>query len=108
MHVLLADDHELVRDTIRAFLENESGVRVAVASDLAGVERLMRKEGPYDVALLDYSMPGMNGLEGLSKAKEWNFGNPVAIISGTATRAIAEAALTAGAAGFLPKTMATK
>ena len=108
MHVLIADDHELVRDTIRAYLERESGVKVSVASDLYEAEKLLRSEGPYDLALLDYTMPGMNGLEGLAKAKEWNFGNPVAIISGTATRAIAEAALAAGAAGFLPKTIPAK
>jgi two-component system, NarL family, nitrate/nitrite response regulator NarL len=108
MHVLLADDHELVRDTIRAFLEKENGVKVSVASDLASVEQQILKEGPYDVVLLDYSMPGMNGLEGLAKAREWNTGSPVALISGTATRAVAEAALAAGAAGFLPKTMPAK
>ena len=108
MHVLIADDHELVRDTIRAYLEREEGIKVSVASDLAGAAQLIHREGPYDLVLLDYTMPGMNGLEGLAKAKELNFGNPVAIISGTATRAIAESALAAGAAGFLPKTIAAK
>jgi two-component system nitrate/nitrite response regulator NarL len=108
MHVLLADDHELVRDAIRAFLETESDIKVSVAKDLDSAETMMNREGPYDLVLLDYTMPGMNGLDGLARAKELNFGKPVAILSGTATRAIAETALAAGAAGFLPKTIAAK
>jgi two-component system, NarL family, nitrate/nitrite response regulator NarL len=108
MHVLIADDHELVRDTIRAFLEREDGIRVSAASDFDSASALILKEGPYDLILLDYSMPGMNGLEGLARARELNFGKPVAILSGTASRDVAEAALAAGAAGFLPKTIAAK
>ena len=103
MHVLIVDDHELVRDAIRAYLEREDGIRVSVASDFDGASILLHREGPYDLALLHYSMPGMNGLEGLAKAKELNFGNPVAILSGTASRSVAEAAPAAGAAGSRPR-----
>ena len=53
-------------------------------------------------------MPGMNGLEGLSRMIEANGGRPVAILSGTASREIAETALKAGAAGFVPKTLASR
>ena len=108
MHVLIADDHELVRDTISAFLERDDAIRVSTACDLDSAAEMMRREGPYDLVLLDYQMPGMNGLEGLSKARDMNFGRPVALLSGTATRSIAESALAAGAAGFLPKTIAAK
>ena len=53
-------------------------------------------------------MPGMNGLQGLSKALELTNGRPVAILSGTATRRVAEEALAAGSMGFLPKSMSAK
>ncbi len=53
-------------------------------------------------------MPGMNGLDGLSETIEVNGRNPVGILSGTASRTVAEEALEAGAAGFLPKTMAAR
>ena len=108
MYILIADDHELVRDTIRAFVERESDIKASVASDLAAAAAMMHREGPYDLVLLDYSMPGMNGLEGLVAAKALNFSKPVAILSGTATRSVAEAAIAAGAAGFLPKTISAK
>ncbi|MBB4303171.1 DNA-binding NarL/FixJ family response regulator [Rhodobium orientis] len=108
MHILIADDHELVRDTICAFLEREGDVRVSTASDFGEAIAKIDTEGPYDLVILDYNMPGMEGLESLAHAKDRNMGNPVGIISGTANRSVAEEALAAGAAGFLPKTLAAK
>ncbi|WP_176084507.1 response regulator transcription factor [Martelella sp. HB161492] len=108
MKLLIADDHELVRDTICAFLAQEPGFDIAVAADFPEAAARMQREAPFDLVLLDYSMPGMNGLEGLTKARTLNFGSPVAIISGTASRAVAEEALASGAAGFLPKTLPAK
>ncbi|MCT8266270.1 MULTISPECIES: response regulator transcription factor [Afifella] len=108
MDILIADDHELVRDTICAFLEREPDVRVVTASDFTEAIDRIDAQGPFDLVILDYNMPGMDGLEGLARAKEHNKGNPVGIISGTANRSVAEEALAAGAAGFLPKTIAAK
>jgi two-component system nitrate/nitrite response regulator NarL len=53
-------------------------------------------------------MPGMNGLDGLGRMRAANADKPVAILSGTTTRALAEEAIAAGAAGFVPKTLASK
>lgn len=106
MRILLADDHELVRETIAAFLENEDGFLVIQSSDVTSVETALNTHDPFDLVLLDYEMPGMNGLDGLEKIMEQVGRKPVALISGSANKAIAEKALDLGAAGFLPKTMA--
>jgi len=106
--ILLADDHELVRDTIGAYLEREDDVTVSTADDLPSASRLIVSRGPFDLVLLDYSMPGMNGLEGLAEAISLNLGKPVAVISGCAATAVAESALAKGAAGFLPKSIPAK
>ena len=108
MRILIADDHELVRDTISAFLEREGGFEVTKTEDYFGAAEIIQKKGPFDLVLLDYSMPGMEGLETLTKARELNRDKPVALISGAADKHVAQDALAAGASGFLPKSMAAK
>ena len=53
-------------------------------------------------------MPGMDGLKGLDRMKDANDGKPVAILSGNATPSVADKAIEAGAAGFVPKTLGSK
>ena len=108
MKILVADDHELVRDMIVAYLETAGDFDVTSVKDMFKAETAILEEGPFDLVLLDYDMPGMDGLSGLDRAIAANGGQPVGIISGIARRAEAEAALGKGAAGFLPKDMPAK
>ncbi|PRY80153.1 DNA-binding NarL/FixJ family response regulator [Yoonia maritima] len=108
MRVLIADDHELLRDTLVMFLENGNGMEVAAVGTLDAAHVRIKDDPHYDLILLDYNMPGMNGLSGLSKTLVLDGGQRVALISGEATREIAEQALEAGAAGFVPKTLPAK
>ena len=108
MKILLADDHDLVRDTLAAFLENEPDLGVRTAANLTDALAIVAAEGAFELVLLDYTMPGMDGLIGLTKMIAANAGKPVAILSGTADRNVAEQAIKAGAVGFVPKTLAAK
>jgi DNA-binding NarL/FixJ family response regulator len=108
MRILIADDHGLVRETIAAFLKAEGDAEVDTAGTLPEALEQVAANGAYDLVLLDYNMPGMNGLDGLAAMREANGAKPVAILSGTTTRALAEEAIAAGAAGFVPKTLASK
>jgi DNA-binding NarL/FixJ family response regulator len=108
MTILIADDHVLVRDTICLCLEQEPAFVVATAADLDEALVMIDGNGGYDLVILDYLMPGMNGLTGLSRAITANAGRPVALMSGLARRPVVDKALELGAAGFLPKTMAAK
>ena len=106
MRILIADDHDLLRDTLVVFLDNAGGFEVETAADLDGALDLMSGDQSFDVVLLDFNMPGMHGLEGVHRALDRAGDGAVALISGFATRETAEAALEIGAAGFLPKTLA--
>lgn len=108
MKILLADDHDLVRDTLAAFLENEPDITVRTAANLAEAMQIVEDEGGFDLVILDYTMPGMEGLLGLNHMIAANGPKPVAILSGTADRSVAEQAIKAGAVGFVPKTLAAK
>lgn len=108
MRLLLADDHDLVLETLSAFLTAQGEFEVETCGSLDAACEKMANEIVFDLVLLDYSMPGMNGLEGLERALKTSFGRPVAIMSGTASKAVAQQVIDAGAVGFLPKTMAAK
>lgn len=108
MRILLADDHDMVRETISAYLHSVGGAEVTSTINLTEALDQIEKIGPFDLVLLDYNMPGMFGLEGLTRALERNGGKGVAILSGSAPTHTAQEALDAGAIGYLPKTMGAK
>ena len=107
MKLLIADDHDLVRETLAAFLVAEG---MSIVDTVASLDDALKAMGAsvYDLVLLDYAMPGMRGLAGLAEAVDLAAGRPVALISGTTSRDLAEAALKSGAAGFVPKTLGSR
>jgi DNA-binding NarL/FixJ family response regulator len=107
MRILIADDHDLLRDTLDLWFQQES-IGVTPAEDLDSALQVVEKNEPFDLILLDYGMPGMNGLDGLTRALDAGKGARVAVMSGVAPREVAEQALEMGAAGFLPKTLPAK
>ncbi|MEP3847823.1 MAG: response regulator transcription factor [Paracoccaceae bacterium] len=108
MRILLADDHSMVRETISAYLESEGRAAVVAVEDYYEAMKALDSKGPFDLVLLDFSMPGMNGLDGLTDAIKAHPNQPFAILSGTAPNRIAREAVDHGAIGYLPKTMGAR
>lgn len=105
MRILIADDHELLRDVLRSYLEAEGGFEVETVADLAQAIAAISTSPPFDLVLLDYSMPGMNGFAGLEQAVAVSGKRPVALMSGLAPGGVPDKVLACGAAGYLPKTL---
>lgn len=108
VRILLADDHDLVRETLTMFLCAEGQFDVTNASTLDEALNAVKEQGAFDLSLLDYNMPGMNGLEGLRQMITAAHGKPVALLSGDASASVVEQAVAAGAAGFVSKTLGAK
>lgn len=103
MRVVLADDHHLVRSGIRALLESIEGVTViAEAGNGRDAWEAIDTHHP-DVALLDISMPGLNGLEVAARVRDSSPRTRVVVLSMHAGESYITQALRAGVAGYLLK-----
>ena len=99
--ILIADDEQSIRRTLREILEFEK-YKVDEAAD--GLECLAKvKQETYDVIILDIKMPKMDGLEALEKIQELVPDTPVVMISGHASIDTAVEAVKKGAFDFIAK-----
>ena len=103
--VLFADDHDLVRETISQYLETSADLDISQSYDLNDTLAKIRNEGPFDLVLLDLTMPGMTMPDGLSACLDANKPRPVALLTGTASQEAKYRALLDGAADCLPKSL---
>lgn len=103
MRALIVDDSRFVRDYLRSLLE-EKGVECAEAADgQAGMECL-HNDGIFDVALIDWNMPVMGGLEMVHELRKEGYGDlKVMMVTTEADNDFILRALDAGADEYLMK-----
>jgi len=105
--ILLVDDHAVVRQGVRQLLLDR-GIASEVLEAQTGAEALAAiAKHVCDVVLLDISLPDMNGVEVLKRAKKKAPRVPVLMFSMYREDQYAVRALKAGAAGYLSKTVDT-
>jgi len=103
IRILLADDHIMVREGTRRILEREPDLKVvADAGDGRETIALVEREHP-DVAIVDISMPVMNGIEATKGIKRIAPETAVLVLTAYDDDQYVFAILEAGAAGFLLK-----
>lgn len=101
--VLLADDHSIVRAGLRRIVEeSDDMVVVAEASDGHEAIQQAHKTMP-DVAVIDISMPGMDGLEVLSQLRSYYAKLPILILTMHEEEQYVVRAIGAGAMGYITK-----
>ena len=103
IRVVIADDHHLVREGIRAILEKEKDIEV-IGEAIDGREAvdLVLQYAP-DVLVIDISMPKMNGLQALEQLRNANTATQVVILSMHSNEMTIRNALAGGAKGYLLK-----
>jgi len=99
--LLLADDHTILVEGLKALLASEFEV-VATASDGRAVLEAAEKHRP-DIILLDISMPGLNGIEAARRLKESNTDAKLIILTMHADLSFVSAAFEAGVSGYVLK-----
>ena len=104
INLLLADDHQLVRKGFRALLEELEFVEiVGEAANGKEVISLLRSGVRPQVALLDYEMPVMNGLEATVEIRRDYFGVKVIMLTMLQSKELVQEAVEKGVSGFLFK-----
>jgi two-component system, NarL family, invasion response regulator UvrY len=108
MHILLADDHSVVRQGLRQILSRALPCATfEEATNAAQVASLVSNQY-WSVVVLDISLPDRNGLEALRDIKQIRPSLPVIMLSIHSEDQYAVPSLKAGAAGYLTKTSATE
>lgn len=103
LRLVLADDHTLVRAGMRALLSELPGIEVVgETGDGREALRLVRERKP-DIALIDISMPGLNGLDVAARIRHDYPATSVIIVSMHGDDESVRRALVAGAAGYMLK-----
>ena len=106
IRVVLADDHALMRRTLRALLDGEEGLNViAEADDMAGVTRQVLRHEPH-VLVLDLGMPGGSAIEAIRQLRERAPETQIVVVTMEENPVFAQRALAAGALGFVLKELA--
>ena len=101
--IIVVDDHSVVRQGVRAFLEAQPGLQVVgEASSGAAVLPLVREHVP-DVVLMDLVMPGMNGVEATGWIKQISPRTQVVVLTSYHEDEYIFPALRAGALGYILK-----
>ena len=102
LRLLLADDHQLVRQGLRALLEREEFEVVAEAADGLEAIRLCEQHRP-DLLIVDIGMPKLSGIEVATRAQKLDPPPGVIVLSMHADESYIIRALAAGARAYLLK-----
>ncbi len=105
MKIMIADDHELLRDGLRHVLElSEDGIAIVEACDYPEALAMAESERNLDAVLLDLSMPGMVWSEGLTALRGLLPRDvPIIVFSALNDRRTIMQAVNLGAAVYIPK-----
>jgi DNA-binding NarL/FixJ family response regulator len=101
--VLLADDHSIVREGLRRIIEESEDIEVIAEADDGRTAIQLAREKLPDIAVVDISMPGLDGLEVVSQLKVYRPELPIIILTMHEEEQYVVRAIEAGAMGYITK-----
>lgn len=103
VRLLIADDHEMMREGLKSLLEKESSIEViGEAENGEQTVEMARKSGVH-IVIMDVSMPDLNGIEATRKIVADNPNTKVVALSGYANKEFVREMLSAGASAYVLK-----
>lgn len=107
IRVMLADDHQLVREGIKQLLGAASDIQVAAEAGNGDDALAQVKAAEFDVVVLDMSMPGLSGIDLVKRVRLEKPKQKILVLSMHGEQQYAARALKAGASGYLTKDSAS-
>ena len=106
-NILIVDDHTVVRQGLKQILQEEYS-EALFGEATSGNEALEKiRNNPWDIVIMDITMPGKSGLEILKQVKSESIKTPILFLSMHSENQYAIRILKAGAAGYLTKESAS-
>lgn len=103
---LIVDDHPLFREALQSVIGRDwPEAEIREAGSIEAAEDLLGGGLSVDLALLDLSMPDVNGFDGLLRLRTGHPRLPIVVVSGMEDSRIVREALSYGVAGFIPKSV---
>jgi two-component system, NarL family, invasion response regulator UvrY len=106
--ILLVDDHAIVRAGFKMLLESVSGIEIVAEADRAEMAQYLFLEKRPDVVVMDLSMPGIGGLEGIRRLRSRHPEAKILVFSVHDEAVYVSRALATGANGYINKNSATE
>lgn len=104
--ILLVDDDERIRDSMKLFFEDHGSVFTAVGSSELALEELQRHS--FDVIFVDYKLPGMNGLDLLKRIRQTHPESAKILVTAYSSEALSIQAQDEGAVAFIRKPLSAE
>jgi len=103
---LIVDDHPLFREALQLAIEQAyPEAEIAEASSIAAALAALAGSQPFDLLLLDLTMPGTRGFDGLIELRTARPRQPILVVSAHEDPRIVHEAMTCGAAGYISKSV---
>jgi len=103
VRILLVDDHEVLRNGLRALLEHETDLQVVGEAGTGAQAIALAKTVAPDVMVLDLGLPDINGLEVIRAIRQHNSNLRIVVLSMYSRREFVMPAIEAGCDGYVPK-----